>query len=50
MNKQLDIISAIQNVHALDTITTKVIAIDGPGGAGKITLARLLSEELVHGG
>src|SRR5581483_4355313 len=41
-----NIMQAIQTAQTPDGMTTKIIAIDGPGGAGKSTLAEQLSQKL----
>jgi uridine kinase len=41
-----DIIQTVRGTQAPEGMTTKIIAIDGPGGAGKSTLAACLAEEL----
>ena len=46
MNNQRSIIQTIQSVQAPDRMTTKIIAIDGPGGAGKSSFAEQLSQQL----
>ncbi len=46
MNNQRSIIRAIQDAQAPDRMTTKIIAIDGPGGAGKSLFAEQLSQQL----
>ena len=46
MNNQRSIIQAIQSAQAPDRMTTKIIAIDGPGGAGKSAFAEHLSHQL----
>jgi uridine kinase len=46
VNHQRSIIQAIQSAQAPDGMTTKIIAIDGPGGAGKSSFAEQLSHHL----
>lgn len=46
MKKQISIIQAIQTAQTPDGMTTKIIALDGPGGAGKSSLAKQLSQKL----
>lgn len=46
MNNQRSVIEAIQVVQAPDGMTTKIIAVDGPGGAGKSSFAEQLSQKL----
>jgi len=46
VNHQRSNIQAIQNAQAPDGMTTKIIAIDGPGGAGKSSFAEQLSQHL----
>ena len=46
MSNQISIIEAIQTAQAPDGMTTKIIAIDGPGGAGKSSFAAQLSQKL----
>lgn len=46
MDNQRNIIQAIQTAQAPDGMTTKIISIDGPGGAGKSSLAEQLSQKL----
>lgn len=41
-----DIVQVVRTKPAPDGMATKIIAIDGPGGAGKSVLARRLAEEL----
>ena len=40
------LLRAAKESHAPDGVETRIIAIDGPGGAGKTTLAAWLAEEL----
>jgi len=46
VNNQSSIIKAIQSAQAPGEMTTKIIAIDGPGGAGKSSFAEQLSQQL----
>jgi uridine kinase len=46
VSNQSSIIQTIQAAQAPDGMTTKIIAIDGPGGAGKSSLAEQLSQKL----
>lgn len=46
MKNQRSIIQAIQVAQPPDRMTTKIIAIDGPGGAGKSSFAEHLSQKL----
>ena len=46
MENQESIIQAIQIARPPDGMTTKIIAIDGPGGAGKSSFAEQLSQNL----
>lgn len=46
MNNQISTIQAIQTAQPPDGMTTKIIAIDGLGGAGKSSLAGQLSQKL----
>ncbi len=46
MNNQISIIQTIRVAQAPGRMTTKIIAIDGPGGAGKSSLAEQLSQKL----
>jgi uridine kinase len=46
MNNYRSIIQAIQNARAPEGMSTRVIAIDGPGGAGKSLFAEQLSHQL----
>lgn len=46
MHNQRSIIQTIQRVQAPERMITKIIAIDGPGGAGKSSFAELLSQQL----
>src|SRR5262252_8184056 len=41
-----DLISNIERARAPDGMITRIVAVDGPGGAGKSTLALELSEVL----
>ena len=46
MKNHRSIIQAIQAAQPPDGMTTKIIAIDGPGGAGKSSFAEQLSQKL----
>ena len=46
VKNQGSIIQAIQTALPPDGMTTKIIAIDGPGGAGKSSFAEQLSQKL----
>ncbi|HZU66539.1 MAG TPA: AAA family ATPase [Ktedonobacteraceae bacterium] len=46
MNNQRSIIQTIQTAQAPNGMTTRIIAIDGPGGAGKSSFAEQLSQQL----
>ena len=46
VNNQRSIIQAIQTAQTPNGMTTKIIAIDGPGGAGKSSFAEQLSQKL----
>ena len=46
MDNQINIIQTVQTAQAPDGMTTKIIAIDGLGGAGKSSLAEQLSQKL----
>ena len=46
MGNQRSIILTIQTAQPQDGMTTKIIAIDGPGGAGKSSFAEQLSQKL----
>jgi predicted Ser/Thr protein kinase len=46
VSNQSSIIKAIQSIQAPSGMTTKIIAIDGPGGAGKSSFAEQLSQQL----
>lgn len=46
MNNQSSIIKAIQSAQAPGEMTTKIIAVDGPGGAGKSSFAEQLTQQL----
>jgi uridine kinase len=46
VNTQRSIIQAIQTAPVPDGMITKIIAIDGPGGAGKSSFAKQLSQQL----
>ena len=41
-----EIVAALRARPAPDGVAVKVVAVDGPGGAGKTTLARHLAEAL----
>jgi uridine kinase len=41
-----ELVEAVRASRAPAPMTTRIIAVDGPGGAGKSTLARLLAAEL----
>jgi uridine kinase len=46
MEALTEIAEAIRSASAPETMTTKIVAIDGPGGAGKSSLAARLANEL----
>lgn len=46
MNHQRSIIQAIQTAQTPDGMTTRIIAVDGPGGAGKSSFAEQLAQNL----
>ncbi len=48
VNNSTNIIQLIQAAQPPEGMTTKIIAIDGPGGAGKSSLAEQLSQKLGH--